>query len=152
MIRHQMNNPDSQLTVMLQEEIRHTQSLFEFLEIESEALVARDTPALEKVTADKLEHIHLLESMGQQRVALLADTDGDPLIENKQLSMLWQELLLLAEKCQNKNRINGGIIEVGFRQSQQALDILQGSSSKPELYDNSGQATKSTNSGSLAQV
>lgn len=160
MTRHQISDPknqfekqlEKQLIAMLLEEIRQTQKLHEMLEQESEALVARDIASLKKITSNKLEQIHLLESTGQQRDAMLASIKGEPLTDNKQLSPHWRELLSLATKCQEKNRINGGIIEVGFRQSQQALDILQGTSSKPELYDNSGQTTKSKNSGSIAQA
>lgn len=160
MIKHQMNNQkdqfekqhEKQLLAMLQEEIKQTQELHEMLDMESEALAARNTSTLEKITNNKLEQIHLLESTGKQREAMIASIKGDPLTNNHQLSELWRELIALAEKCQSKNRINGGVIEAGYRQSQQALDILRGSSSKPELYDNSGQTTKTAKSGSIAQA
>lgn len=152
MIRHQMNNQETQLMTLLQTEIGRTRDLFDSLELESEALVARDTAALEKVTENKLAQVRQLESLGQQRETLLTTIEGDPLYQHSQLSSVWQELLSLAKQCQQKNRINGSIIEVGFRQSQQALDILQGTSSKPELYNNAGQTTRSAKTGTLAQA
>ena len=143
---------EEQLISLLQNEIRHTQGLCESLEVESEALIARDMPALEQASADKLVHIRELGSLGQTREALLATIEGDPLNESTQLTPLWQDLLSLAAKCQEMNRINGSIIETGFRQSQQALDILQGTSGKPELYDNSGQTTRSATSSTRVQA
>lgn len=152
MIRHQMTNQEKQLMLLLQDEIRQTQNLHESLQLESETLVTRDTDALDKVTRAKLEQLRTLELLGKQRDTLLSTVDGDPLNESSQLSALWQQLLSLAAECQKINRINGGIIEVSFRQSQQALDILQGKSSKSELYDGSGQTTRSASSNQLAQV
>lgn len=150
---NQQNEPQKkQLLIVLQDEIKITQNLFESLELEADALIASDMPALEKITAEKSALLHQLESIGQQRESLRAVINENLLFENEPFASLWQALLSLAEKCQEKNLINGSIIKVGFKQSQQALDILRGTSSKPELYDHSGQTTQSANSNSLAQA
>ena len=71
---------------------------------------------------------------------------------NKQLSVLWEELVFLAEKCQKKNRINGSIVDLVSRQSQHALDILRGISPGAELYDYSGHARQFIETHSLTKA
>ena len=147
-----INKNASHLMLLLQGEIRHTRNLIETLEQESEALVTRDVSRLENITGIKLEQLRQLESIGKQREVALKGIDGDPLNDDPQLSALWQELMTLATQCAEQNRINGSVIDVNFRQSQQALDILQGKSGKAELYDQSGQTAAGTRLNTLAQA
>ncbi|VAW53080.1 hypothetical protein MNBD_GAMMA06-1945 [hydrothermal vent metagenome] len=76
--------------------------------------------------------------------------------DNKELTALWDELVNVAEKCRDKNRVNGSIVKQVSRQSRHALDILHGilpgGTAITELYDNTGQATKLANKRSLVQV
>ena len=141
-----------QLTVLLQGEIRYTQNLYHSLEMESDALIASDIAALEKATTDKAQYIHQLELLAQERETLVATIGGESLLEEEPYLSLWKDLLTLAASCQEKNLINGSIIKIGIRQSQKALDILQGVSDKPELYNHSGQTTRSGKSSTLAQA
>ena len=146
------NQEKEQLTIQLQGEIRFTQNLHQSLEMESNALIASDITALEKATADKSQYIHQLELLAQERETLVATIGGEQLLEVEPCLSLWQDLLTLAASCQEKNLINGSIIKMGIRQSQKALDILQGIPDKPELYNHSGQTTRTGKSSTLAQA
>jgi len=152
MIRQQHNQRLNELYLLLAGEINYTGALLETLNREIEILVARDVSALESFTAEKVELINQLKSIAEQRETLLAELDGEPLETDDQAAALWQDLLSLAAHCREKNHINGSIIEMGYRQSQQALDILQGASRKPELYDHAGQTTRSGKSSTLARA
>lgn len=155
-----------QLVSLLQREVDHVKRLMHSLELEYTALAEPHTTALEEVVRSKQETIHELELIGRQREALLvsnnAATDGqsgnmdDLITSNRQLSALWEELVTLAEQCQEKNRINGSIVELVSRQSRHALDILHGISPKlsstPELYDQSGNKTQFAETHSLTKA
>ena len=153
---------------VFQREIDCARMLLQSLDLEYDALAKHHADALEEVVRDKQERINQLELISRQREKLLApfkspeagDTNqpnsqyqfGD----NVQLVRLWNELVDIAEKCRDKNRVNGSIVELVSKQSRHALDILHGilpnTSSMSELYDNTGQATKSANKRSLVQV
>ncbi len=152
MIRQQHNHQLNDLYLLLEGEINYTRKLLETLNRETEILVARDISALESFTAEKLELINQLKLIAEQRETLLTELDGEPLKTDGQAAALWQDLMSLAANCQEKNHINGSIIEIGYRQSQQALDILQGTTRKPELYDHAGHTTRSGKSSTLARA
>lgn len=152
MIGQQYNHSLHALYPLLEGEIGYTRKLLETLNRETEILVARDLSALESCTAEKVELINQLTSIAEQRETLLSELDGEPLETDGQATALWQDLISLAAHCQKKNHINGSIIEIGYRQSQQALDILQGTARKPELYDQAGQTTRSGKSSTLARA
>lgn len=141
-----------QLLVLLQSEIRFTRKLYQALEQEADALIASNLEGLQQATADKSDQIRQLELIAQQRDVLVETIGGEALFENEPYASLWQDLLTLAASCQEKNLINGGIIKTGIRQSQQALDILQGVPNKPELYNQSGHTTRSAKTSNLAQA
>ncbi len=152
MIRQQHNHQLNELYLLLEGEISYTRKLLETLNRETEILVARDISALESFTAEKVELINQQKSIAEQRETLLTELDGEPLKTDDQAAALWQDLMSLAANCQEKNHINGSIIEIGYRQSQQALDILQGTTRKPELYDHAGHTTRSGKSSTLARA
>ena len=153
---------------VFQREIECAHMLLRSLDLEYEALAEHHTDTLEDVVRDKQERIQQLELISMQREKLLASSNGVisdknyqqdkyySFSDNKQLTGLWNELVDVAEKCRDKNRVNGSIIELVSKQSRHALDILQGilpeTSSLPELYDNVGRTTKSVNKRSLVQV
>ena len=160
------SSTQQQIKQVFQREIECAQMLLQSLDLEYEALAEHHAARLEDVVHDKQERIRQLELVSQQREQLLSSIDGINVISdgnNKyqfnadaQLTGLWNELVDIAEKCRDKNRINGSIVEVVSKQSRHALDILQGilpgTSSSSELYDNAGHTTKSSNKRSLVQV
>jgi flagellar biosynthesis/type III secretory pathway chaperone len=159
-------NRREELVQLLEREVECTRNLMQSLEIENEALSEHHTAALEEVIQDKQESIRQLESISHQRMLLLEsittktaandsyfNNDDNPISSNDvQIAILWKELMSLAEQCQKQNRINGSIVELGYQQSNYALDILRGTSSKSDLYDNNGQTTKSSPSKPITQA
>ena len=152
MIRQQHNHQLNELYLQLEGEISCTRKLLETLNRETEVLVARDVAALESFTAEKVELVTQLKTIAEQRDTLLSELHGEPLKTDLRAAQLWQDLMSLATDCQEKNHINGSIIEIGYRQSRQALDILQGTPRKPELYDHAGHTTRPGKSSTLARV
>jgi len=161
------NTQQSEIEQVFIREINCARMLLQSLDLEYDALAKQHADALEEVVRDKQERINQLELISRQREKLLAPfkvpaTDDDEQAnqyqfgDNVQLNKLWDELVDIAEKCRDKNRVNGSIVELVSRQSRHALDILHGilpnSSSMSELYDNTGQATRSSNKRSLVQV
>jgi flagella synthesis protein FlgN len=153
---------------IFQKEIECAHLLLQSLDREYEALAKHHADTLSDAVTDKQEKIQQLELISRQREKLLASFDAVNIEKNsnqnkhyqfngnKQLQDLWNVLVDVAEKCRDKNRINGSIVEVVSKQSRHALDILQGilpdTSSISEVYDQAGQTTKSTNKRSLVQV
>jgi flagellar biosynthesis/type III secretory pathway chaperone len=158
-----------ELVLLLQREINQLQQLMHELEEEYAALAQQHTSTLEDIVRKKQQTIRELERIGQQRETLLASMSttteeqlklashqSGTMRANNQLSVLWNELVVLAEKCQEMNRINGSIVELVSRQSRHALEILHGISPKrsarPELYDQSGYKTISAEPHSLTKA
>lgn len=151
---------------IFQREIECASMLLQSLDLEYEALAQHHADALEDVVSVKQQRIQQLELISRQREKLLVTINGEtnntqqgkPYTFNgdKQLTELWNELVSVAEKCRDKNRVNGSIVELASKQSRHALDILHGilpdTSSVSELYDNAGHTTKSVNKRSLVQV
>jgi len=164
--KQQEDSMQQELVQLLQREVNHVQNLMHSLEQEYAALAEQHTTTLEEVVRKKQETIRELENIGQQRETLLATMNtsteeqlnkaGNAATGSKQLSALWNELVLLAEKCQEMNRINGSIVELVSRQSRHAIDILHGISpnlsSRPELYDQSGYKTITAETHSLTKA
>ena len=166
-----MNSTHNQQQVVrqvLQAEVDCAHLLLQSLSQEYEALAEHHTATLEDVIRNKQETIKRLENATRQREKILASTEGVTVFDeheknkhyqfndNKQLIDLWNELVDVAEKCRQKNRVNGSIVEVVSRQSRHALDILQGivpgASSNSEVYDQSGQTRGMASKRSLVHV
>ena len=167
--RQQVDDRQQELVLLLQREVNQVQNLMHSLEEEYAALAEQHTATLEDVVRKKQAAIRELEHIGKQRETLLAsmNTSTEEQLNNaihgagadrlnQSLSALWKELVILAEKCQEMNRINGSIVELVSRQSRHALDILHGISpsvtSQPELYDQSGYKTIAAETHSLTKV
>lgn len=160
-----MDNAQYALLQLLQKEVGCVYQLLESLDLEYEALSSNKSEALEDVVRLKQEKIQQLESISSQREKLHPGASGasasdgveqDQFFGNQKISDLWNELVDVAEKCHEKNRINGSIVDIVSKQTRHALDILHGISpgnkSESQLYNNTGQTTTSVNKRSLVQV
>lgn len=154
---------ENELVQLLHREIEHIYNLMNLLEQESAALGEHHPTALEEVVTSKQEIIRQLELVNQERESLLATMKpgvnsnqlkrtAAPFSNNKELTVLWDQLVSLAEKCQEQNRANGSIVELASRQSRHALDILRGISPGCELYDYTGHAHQPAESHSLTKA
>jgi flagellar biosynthesis/type III secretory pathway chaperone len=133
------------------------------LDEERSALTGRDLAALEKTTREKVQHTQSLEQLEQQREKLVAelgfatDSSGqrrcfDSLPQADNLNSLWQRVLANVEACQTGNLTNGGILELGRQQVEQALGILRGQSNRPALYDPHGETATDLGRRELGKV
>jgi len=155
-----------ELSALLQRELNQVRNLLHCLEQEYAALAERQTTTLEEVVKNKQKTIGQLEQIGRERDRLLASMNttiqqqlaeaSDPAKGESSLAARWNELVVLAEKCQEMNRINGSIVDLVSRQSRHALDILRGISpqlsSSPELYDRTGYKTISSETHTLTKA
>ena len=167
------NDKQQLLMQLLEREVNCTSMLLQSLDEEYAVLSQKKSgipkaDAIEAIIRVKQERIQQLELISAQRerefssfagVEVNNSGAGTQLYQfngNQALSSLWKKLVNLAEKCRDKNRVNGGIVELASRQSRQALDILQGimpeTTVSSELYDNMGQSTKFSNRRILKHV
>ena len=72
---------------------------------------------------------------------------------NRECVALWQEIRALAEQAKELNRINGELIQMKLRHTQQSLTVLTRAVSQANLYGPTGQTQFSPGSGrSLGSV
>jgi flagella synthesis protein FlgN len=118
---------------------------------EREHLASRNLDDMQETTKTKMALFQQLESVEKQRHELLLASGYDA--GNKAgmeglLGMLgakgavlrtrWKEVLDTLATCRETNQINGGILELGKRQTEQALAVLRGQAGQSGLYDEGG--------------
>ncbi len=144
-------------------EAEAAQHLLDALAQEHKALTEFNAEALECATAAKQSCVEAYESIARRRdqfLAALGLPPGKPGIEallqrsaatgDEPLSGQWQELQALATQCRRQNLINGGIVELGRRHVERALDLLHGPGPNVNLYGPEGQTAGSQRSQRLA--
>lgn len=86
----------------------------------------------------------LMPSEGEQTAAGMADW----LSQNQpQVVPLWQSLMTLTDQAWQLNRVNGELIQMRWRNNQQALRVLSNAVNQANLYGPNGQTSYSPNSG-----
>src|SRR5690606_20378476 len=110
------------------------------LQQEHQALAELDSPTLEAVTLSKQQILQAIEQWAGERarLATTAGFDSDAMeafIASRdrqgQLAACWHELLEALRACQQQNRINGSVIELGRERLHAALGLLRGQASAP---------------------
>lgn len=145
-----MNSSRALHDLMLREQ-DGLERLGSLLDAEHAALAARDTAALEQLTAGKLALLEELEQLGKARQELLtqaglsADRVGfETLLERfpgtvgHDLATRWHAVQEQLRRCQEQNRINGMVLDASQRATQQALAILLGQTRDADTYDAQG--------------
>lgn len=138
-----------QFTVLLNSLQTCTAGLLQCLEDERTALAARNMDQVEQVTQRKIDLTRELEQLEQQRATLVTDlgysNDLDGMAHcmgsqpnRQQLELLWRQVLDNLQACRDGNLTNGGILELGRKQVEQALTILRGQQNATRLYDPEG--------------
>lgn len=134
------------------EDIEHAERLLALIDAEYQALQARDLATLEKLLADKLPLLSLLDQHGQQRSqALLArqlTADAEGLRQLAATQADGEELLKASERlaeligqCQQANIRNGRLIKANQSSTTSLLNILRGTHGQ-SLYDRYGSAAR----------
>lgn len=153
----------AELQRMLIESVNCAIGLREILTAELEALRNKDTTALNKSAMDKDVCIGNLQNLETQRAnlsvscgfgsgpedikPLLAWCDEDSVVKN-----LWEHFLEVAMTCNKLNATNGSIIRLRRSQIMNALAILRGGESEPELYGPEGRDSGGTTGRALAEA
>ena len=161
-----MNPHAKQLKALLERQQHHTHRLAAALKEEQTALTAGSVAAIEAATAGKHVCLQQLEEDAQSQATLLAqarlpsDEAGmnaylhrcDPAGE-LQLEAQWRKVKDALARCREHNLINGRILTLQQRQTQQALAILRGGGAQSEeCYSAKGRGAKGITSRSLGRV
>lgn len=152
-----------QFTVLLNSLKTCTAGMLACLELERNGLVSRDMTRIEQTTERKNDLSKELEMLETQRADLLAalgyknDAAGMAACLQKQpnarlLNGLWQEILTNLSACRDHNLTNGGILELGRRQAEQALSILRGKFGDPSIYSSEGNTSPAYGKRDLGKV
>jgi flagella synthesis protein FlgN len=151
------------LETVLEKEVQCTEELLATLEAERTALAKRDMAALESTTTKKLEFSEQLEKLDAERASIAeqlgfaADLPGfrkclRGLPRADRIWRLWQQVLSNVEECRSGNLVNGGILESGRQQVEQALGILRGQAGAPALYTPDGSTPAQLGNRKLGKV
>ncbi len=151
------------LEATLAQEVECSRKLLACLDAERNALIARDVDTLETTVREKLDHAQTLERLEARReelvLALGYRNDGEGLQQcfrdqprAERLSELWTRLLGNIEACRAGNLANGGILESGRQNVEQALCILRGQNGAPAVYAPDGEARASLGQRELGKV
>ncbi|MCO6412036.1 MAG: flagellar protein FlgN [Thiogranum sp.] len=159
----QAERTQHELQSVLQQEAICSEQLLDTLDAERAALVNRDIDALEIAIQHKLKHSQQLDKLDRQRGNILSglgfasDHDSikrcfESLPNAGELTGLWQQVLDNVSKCQIGNLTNGGILEAGRQQVDQALRILRGQHGTPTLYNPLGETSADLGRRELGKV
>lgn len=138
-----------QLASLLSAEIACAQDLLQILEQEYQALTQAQTDQIESISAAKQQQMQQLQQRLLERDRFLLRLSLAPGKRGMDLYLkqtppqhhsqsLWEELQALARRLREQNEINGGIVSLGQRYVQQALNLLTGRSSSGDTYGPAG--------------
>jgi flagella synthesis protein FlgN len=128
-----MTSPPDSSAAVPERSVENARRLLAVLEQERAALDHGDAAALEACVAEKGRLLDEIERLGRAVPAA-------------------PELRGLLERCAERNRLNGRIIELSRRRVQQALALLRGQSAGGELYGPAGTASASSGARPLAKA
>ncbi|ARO88020.1 flagellar protein FlgN [Nitrosospira lacus] len=128
-----------------------TQNFIDLLEREQRALRQADVSSLLTLAREKAQQarqlIHLADVRNRWLTTLGCTRDRNGMEQGLQshgsdgAADIWRELLQLAEKASQLNKINGILIGQRLRYNQQALSVLQAATRSAGLYGADGQPT-----------
>ncbi len=131
------------LPSVIEAELDAAKSFLSLLREESDVLVAGDTERLSSIVQRKSELLQKSGHLAREREKLLplAET-GDWMRGRPEISNAWQDLIVLGQEIKQLNEVNGKIIDVRLRATQQSLGMLQSlSRATTYLYGPDGQQT-----------
>ena len=135
-------------TTHLTAEIGCARELLQTLQQEYRALTRGDIDGIESASRSKQEQMQRLQQQMQHRDHLLRQQGLPPgpagmeqwleRLDDADATTLWHELQQLAERLQEQNEINGGLVALSQRQVRQALELLGGRSGGSDTYGPAG--------------
>lgn len=133
---------------VLQQEQTALDRFIDILQQEQSALVVADVDALQSLAADKQHLSEQLNTLSQQRSALLqragftANAEGVKTwlaTQPVEVRQAWEKLLVSAQTAQRLNQTNGKLIQTHLQHNQQALTALMGAANRADVYGADGQ-------------
>lgn len=154
---------DSELLQQLTDDIGTARTLLELTDAEYLALAERNLAGLEQLLTQKQALLALLGQHGTLRSQALAkaqlSADRNGLAKLAAGSAIGDEILIQAEQlediledCRKANERNGKLIRANQSAVGTMLQVLQGTTTTPDLYDRRGSAAKSTHHRPLSQA
>lgn len=154
------------LAKIIEDEIKHTEVLYEVLQLENEILGKHSVEQLEACIQKKTLTIQALEKLNNQRTMELDRLNKklEPLSRQLHppfqtvppLAKLWGKLMELAGNSHELNIINGRLVKASCNRSKQALLILQGRTTDSKtispVYDQHAQTNIHLAKRQLAQI
>lgn len=133
---------------ILRSELETARSFLALLKEEESALVSGDTERLLDIVQHKSAHLQKMAALSQERNQQLPPSDMTTWLEgHPEASETWQNLVAVAGEIRLINEINGNMIDVRLRSTQQALNMLQSlAHTTTSLYGPDGQSSISTSS------
>ncbi|QKS28546.1 MAG: flagellar protein FlgN [Candidatus Accumulibacter similis] len=139
------------LRQLLEEEVAVVRTFVGLLEREQRLLIEGDVDGLPALLQEKNEVATRLAAIAEQRRVVLA---ADGLSANRagvaawfaahpgenDARTAWAEVLPLATRAQELNRLNGEVIQLRLQSNAQAIEALVGSSGALGLYGPDGQS------------
>jgi len=143
------NTLQVELSRHLEAELECAQALLVTLEHEYDVLTGSDSEEIEQATARKQQQMIEMTALLAHRDHFLKQQGLAPgkagteeLIgrasENSVVVGNWQTLQKVASKLRRRNETNGGIIAMGQRHVQQALNIVTGHTGESNTYGREG--------------
>ena len=131
------------LSSVIEAELDAAKHFLSLLKEESDALVAGDTDGLSVIVQKKSELLQKIGHLAQEREQLLPVAKmGDWMRERPEISKAWQDLIVLGQEIKRFNEVNGKIIDIRLRATQQSLGMLQSlSRATTYLYGPDGQTS-----------
>lgn len=142
---------------LLEREIELVSRFIVALNEEQECLKAADPAALPDLSAAKLALVAQLNALENERMAAIgmAGSPSDHVTMEDWLSrnahdtnatVAWEKLRILAREAKTMHELNGQLVDLHLRNTNEILDILTQESRQPGLYGSSGQAMPATGS------
>ena len=132
-----------ELSSVIKAELEAAKAFFSLLNDENSALLAGDTERISQIVLAKSEQLKKIADTAQKRNQLLPLAEIPAWIStHPECAQPWQDLKHLAEKIKELNELNGKMIDVRLRSTQQSLAMLQSlSRTATHLYGPDGQGS-----------
>ena len=153
----------SQIGILLGNELKQLERLREILESEKEALGNHDAQFIEDIVTEKKTAVSAVEKASVQRMNFVKSLGINPLSENwfeqtmlglgdaKVLLEKFDYLISLTSRCRALNQMNGLLINRRELLTSKVINILRANSS-PEIYSNNGYSESSSDTRMLGKA
>ncbi len=157
------NEARQELQLLLSAELRCACELQRTLDREHAVLLKGDAQSIQEITVEKQQQMQrlqeqiILRDQLLQKLSLPMGMEGLQKLpalfpEESKISSQLDELQQTARGLKEKNEINGGLVTLGYRHVQQALDLLVGKSGSDTTYGPKGGHRTTIQATSLAKA